>query len=307
MAIATGGITLSGDAEVGSTVVIMEGTTELGRVKVGDSGHFTFDMPSAKQNGEIMSLTATDFAGNKSDVSTIEAEDIIPPAKPIITNVVDDVPNTTGTVLNGTLTDDRTPLISGTGEIGTKIFIYSNGHQVGFAEVNTEGNWSFQVPASLNNGINILTADAVDRRSNHSELSDSWTIDIDPNAPNPPVTPALAAFAVSEEPAVSALSASTTGDTLIYNVLDNPGGDHVSNFSLAEGDKIDISELLVGWNGDSATLGNYLQVSNSDGGTLISIDRDGAGTAYTPTALVTLDDVQTTYEELVNQNHIITG
>ncbi|QVV61185.1 BapA/Bap/LapF family large adhesin [Leclercia sp. Colony189] len=109
---------------------------------------------------------------------------------------------------------------------------------------------------------------------------------------------------------------SAYGDTLIYEVLNNTAGngtagnggnDHWTNFSLAQGDKIDISDLLVGWNGSSATLGNYLHVTNSNGNTVISVDRDGAANIYTNTTLVTLDNVQTTYEELVNQNHIITG
>jgi len=119
---------------------------------------------------------------------------------------------------------------------------------------------------------------------------------------------ATAAFAQSEEPLVSTLSASTTGETLIYNVLSDNGGEHVGNFSLAQGDKIDISQLLVGWNGDGNTLGDYLHLtSNGDGSTTITLDRDGAGTSFAPATLVTLDHVQTTYEELVNQNHIITG
>ncbi|WP_333623878.1 type I secretion C-terminal target domain-containing protein, partial [Stenotrophomonas indicatrix] len=56
----------------------------------------------------------------------------------------------------------------------------------------------------------------------------------------------------------------------------NGSNDHWTNFSLAQGDKIDISDLLVGWNGSSATLGNYLHVTNSNGNTVISVDRDGA-------------------------------
>jgi VCBS repeat-containing protein len=108
------------------------------------------------------------------------------------------------------------------------------------------------------------------------------------------------------------------GDTLIYHVLNNTtgngtggnassvAGDHWTNFSLSQGDKIDIHDLLVGWNGQSSTLGNYLHVTTDGSNTVISIDRDGAGTAYTNTTLVTLDNVQTTYEELVSQNHIIT-
>ncbi|MCT9846081.1 Ig-like domain-containing protein [Leclercia adecarboxylata ATCC 23216 = NBRC 102595] len=308
LAIATDDVTLTGTAEVGSTVVLMEGTTKLDQVVVGESGSFSFTMATARLNGEILSLTATDHAGNTSEASSIEARDVTPPATPIITNVVDDVSTTTGTIISGATTDDRTPLISGTGELGTKIFVYSENIQIGFTEVNSAGNWSFQVPASLTDGAHSLTADAVDRRGNHSVMSDIWAINVDPAAPNPPTaTVATAAFTQSEEPVVSTLSASTTGETLIYNVLNETGGDHVSNFSLAAGDKIDISELLVGWNGDRATLGEFIQVSNSDGNTVISIDRDGADTRYAPATLVTLEEVQTTYEELVNQNHIITG
>lgn len=306
--VSTDGLTLTGTAEVGSTVVIMEGTTRLGEVEVGESGSFSFALSPARLNGEILSLTATDLAKNTSAASTVEADDTTPPATPIITNVVDDVSTTTGTIISGATTDDRTPLISGTGELGTKIFVYSENIQIGFTEVNSAGNWSFQVPASLTDGAHSLTADAVDRRGNHSVMSDIWAINVDPAAPNPPTaTVATAAFAQSEEPVVSTLSASTTGETLIYNVLNETGGDHVSNFSLAAGDKIDISELLVGWNGDRATLGEFIQVSNSDGNTVISIDRDGADARYAPATLVTLEEVQTTYEELVNQNHIITG
>lgn len=306
--VSTDGLTLTGTAEAGSTVVIMEGTTRLGEVEVGESGSFSFALNPARLNGEILSLTATDQANNTSAASTVEADDTTPPATPIITNVVDDVSTLLGTIERGATTDDRTPLISGTGELGTKIFVYSENIQIGFTEVDAAGNWSFQVPASLTDGAHSLTVDAVDRRSNHSVMSDIWAINVDPAAPNPPpATVATAAFAQSEEPVVSTLSASTTGETLIYNVLSETGGDHVSNFSLTAGDKIDISELLVGWNGDRATLGDYIQVSNSDGNTVIGIDRDGVDTGYTPATLVTLDDVQTTWEELVNQNHIITG
>lgn len=111
------------------------------------------------------------------------------------------------------------------------------------------------------------------------------------------------------------ISGTAYGDTLIYQVLNstagnatagNSTGDHWTNFSLSQGDKIDIGDLLVGWNGSAATLGNYVTVSQSGGNTVISIDRDGTGAAYTKSTLVTLDNVQTTYDELVNQQHIIT-
>jgi VCBS repeat-containing protein len=103
------------------------------------------------------------------------------------------------------------------------------------------------------------------------------------------------------------------GDTLIYHLLssnDATGGngtaDTWSNFSLAQGDKIDIGDLLVGWNGQNSSLGNYLTVSSSGNNTVISIDRDGTGNTYHSTNLVTLENVHTTLDELIQQNHIVT-
>ncbi|POP41210.1 hypothetical protein CHU33_23865 [Superficieibacter electus] len=101
-------------------------------------------------------------------------------------------------------------------------------------------------------------------------------------------------------------------DTLIYQLLDTAsatggnGNDSWSNFSLAQGDKIDIGDLLVGWNGDQVALGSYLNVTTSGNNTVIAIDRDGGGSTYQSTNLVTLENVQTNLEELIQQNHIIT-
>ena len=108
------------------------------------------------------------------------------------------------------------------------------------------------------------------------------------------------------------LTGSAYGDTLIYHLLnanDATGGngtaDTWTNFSLAQGDKIDIGDLLVGWNGQNATLGNYLTVTTSGNNTVITIDRDGTGNTYHSTNLITLENVHTTLDELVQQNHIV--
>lgn len=111
------------------------------------------------------------------------------------------------------------------------------------------------------------------------------------------------------------LTGSAYGDTLIYHLLnanDATGGnisngatDTWTNFSLAQGDKIDIGDLLVGWNGQNATLGNYLTVTTSGNNTVIAIDRDGTGNTYHSTNLITLENVHTTLDELVQQNHIV--
>lgn len=108
------------------------------------------------------------------------------------------------------------------------------------------------------------------------------------------------------------INGSVYGDTLVYDLLNatsatgGNGADTWKNFSLAQGDKIDIHDLLQGWNGQQSSLGNYLNVTTSGNNTVISIDRDGTGTTHNLTTLVTLENVHTTLDELVQQNHIVT-
>jgi VCBS repeat-containing protein len=108
------------------------------------------------------------------------------------------------------------------------------------------------------------------------------------------------------------INGSVYSDTLVYHLLNSSdatggnGADTWNNFSLTQGDKINVHDLLTGWNGSQSTLGNYLNVTTSGNNTVISIDRDGTGSTYHSTTLVTLENTHTTLDELVQQNHIIT-
>ncbi|MCX9040018.1 type I secretion C-terminal target domain-containing protein, partial [Citrobacter portucalensis] len=109
------------------------------------------------------------------------------------------------------------------------------------------------------------------------------------------------------------ITGSAYGDTLIYHLLNAnnaTGGnnsDSWTNFSMTQGDKIDIHELLSGWNHQASTLGNYVQVTTNGSNTVIAIDRDGTGGTYQSTNLITLENVNTTLNELLQNNHLITG
>ncbi|MGZ0720562.1 BapA/Bap/LapF family large adhesin [Kluyvera cryocrescens] len=100
------------------------------------------------------------------------------------------------------------------------------------------------------------------------------------------------------------------GDTVVFNLLDNDdatGGNghnnHWTDFSVSDGDHIDISKLLTDWSGKSEDLGQYLSIEHTaSGDTVVSIDRDGAGTQYQSTQLITLDGVQPTLEELLHHD-----
>jgi len=183
--IAENGAILSGKAEPGSTVTVRVGDSIVGQGTATDSGDFSITLNTPKLNGEVLSVTATDAAQNTSQPATITASDTTPPAVPVITHIVDDVEGITGNISNGQVTNDTTPVVHGTGEPGSTIFIYNGTVQVGFAEVDQDGNWEAEL-LLIDNGGYVLTAEAVDRYDNQSTPSNSWTIIIDASSPDAP-------------------------------------------------------------------------------------------------------------------------
>ncbi|RPH24165.1 type I secretion C-terminal target domain-containing protein [Buttiauxella warmboldiae] len=172
--------------------------------------------------------------------------------------------------------------------------------QYGKLQIAIDGAYTY----TLNNGINpasITSKETFTYTLNDQKgHADSATLTIDMN-------PQFVSTAQRD-----VITGSAYGDTLIYDLLNassttgGNGADTWKNFSLAQGDKIDIHDLLTGWNPASSNIANYLNVATSGNNTVISIDRDGTGLAYTAAPLVTLENVNTTLEELLQQNHIIT-
>ena len=123
-------------------------------------------------------------------------------------------------------------------------------------------------------------------------------------------------------------------DTLLYTLLTasnatgGNGADTVNGFKVgtweatANADRIDVSELLVGYtptvNGEFAAkyingvatinagdnIAQYLSVTASGGNTVVSIDRDGSGSAYASTTLATLTGVETDLATLLANHQI---
>ncbi|WP_219729293.1 Ig-like domain-containing protein [Nitratidesulfovibrio termitidis] len=122
-------------------------------------------------------------------------------------------------------------------------------------------------------------------------------------------------------------------DTLLYKLLDagdatgGNGHDTVHDWwvgtfeATPDSDRIDISELLVGYAKDAdgaahyidgvptidagETITDYISVTKSGADTIISIDRDGAGTAFAMTEMVTLKDTSTDLETLLANHQIV--
>ncbi|RXS90206.1 calcium-binding protein, partial [Acinetobacter junii] len=94
-------------------------------------------------------------------------------------------------------------------------------------------------------------------------------------------------------------TAGTGSDTVIFNLLSNnaTGGNDSDTWTDFEvglnADKIDVSSLLIGFNGseDLTTVDQFLSVVDTGSDIKILLDRDGSGGSYNDTLLLTLKNV----------------
>lgn len=108
-------------------------------------------------------------------------------------------------------------------------------------------------------------------------------------------------------------------DTAFYQLLSavNPTGgngrDSWADFTVGDtssnnqADKIDLQELLIGFSGEVnlASLGSYLSISQSAGSSTLKIDRDGDGSQFASTALLTLNNTSVNLATLLDNHQII--
>ena len=83
----------------------------------------------------------------------------------------------------------------------------------------------------------------------------------------------------------------TEADTFAFSIYDvRTGVDTIHDFNLAEGDKIDISDVLEQYNEGDA-LSDFARLVTSGTNTLLQVDVDGAENGHTYTTLVTINNV----------------
>ncbi|MBP6190248.1 MAG: calcium-binding protein [Acinetobacter sp.] len=115
------------------------------------------------------------------------------------------------------------------------------------------------------------------------------------------------------------LTGGSGADTVIYQILEaadalgGNGKDTWSDFTLGNtssnvnADKIDISDLLVDYAGDNSvgSLSPYLSTMVSGSNTQLYLDRDGSGSTYDSTLLLTLNNINTNLTDLMNNQQIM--
>nr|WP_244182842.1 Ig-like domain-containing protein [Pantoea wallisii] len=180
---------LSGTAEAGSTVTVLDGNTVLGTLLVGSGGDWSFALPTLTQGAHSVTTTVTSPAGNVSEPSAAIdfTVDTVAPAAPAALQLANNEGATPVGVPSGGTTNDTTPQLSGSAEPDSLVIVRDNGVVIGSATAGADGSWSLTPETPLVAGSHSLTATVTDPAGNVGPASAPYTFTVDLTAPEAPV------------------------------------------------------------------------------------------------------------------------
>lgn len=164
----TGGFSISGTGEPGSTIELWVGGAELGAVTVGDDGvwSYTGELDAGAYDLVARTVDATGAVINESTEIDFEVEKVVTVVDPTLTEP--------------TVSASGTVTVSGTAEPGLTIEIVEDGAVVGTVDVADDGAWSFVYAAAA--GEHSL---AVQNQGDAEGISASVSFEFTAQAPEP--------------------------------------------------------------------------------------------------------------------------
>lgn len=151
--------TIAGTGEVGATVRVFAGTTEICSTIVTGAGNWSCTASSLTDGTYSLTTRATDAAGNTGLTSpgrSVIIDTQLPPA-PIVSN-----PASAATVAPN-------PTVSGTSEPSATVFVFEGTTQLCNTPADVAGQWS--CPTTLGTGSHTITARQTDRAGNQGPAS----------------------------------------------------------------------------------------------------------------------------------------
>ncbi len=157
---------LSGIGEAGATIKAFAGSLQLGTATVNASGFWTMTSIALQDGNYAVVATATDASGNVSASST-----------PFSFKVDAHAPSTPTAAIALTGGGNQ-PVFSGTGEVGTDIYLVDASKAVlGKTVVDGAGKWSI-APAPVANGNYDVTVQSVDLADNNTPAASHLVFNI---------------------------------------------------------------------------------------------------------------------------------
>lgn len=202
------GATLAGNGEAGATIQVRNAAGVLigtGTVAADGSYRVTLDQP--RTNGENVSVTQTDTAGNVSPAATATAPDLTAPAAPVAAIAADGA------------------VITGTGEPGATVrVVAADGTTLGAAVVATDGSYSIALnpPQTAGGALSVTQADVAGNVSPSTQLAAPDVV-----APAPPVVgiaPDGSAVSGTGEPGATVTVRTPDGTPIASGLVGADGG-----------------------------------------------------------------------------------
>ncbi|MFE8601799.1 Ig-like domain-containing protein [Archangium violaceum] len=163
-----GVLPVEGWAQQDSQVLIFVDGVESARLSVDSTGRFegTVELPPGPGNHQLRVVTGTGEDW-RLQPEPVTLERLAPPPAPVVLEPVD-----------GGYTNDTTPLIRGTAQSGTKVFVTISGAEVGSVDVPASGEWSLVLTSALADGTYPVSVRAQSVEGETSALvSFSFTVD----------------------------------------------------------------------------------------------------------------------------------
>jgi hypothetical protein len=212
-----GTVVLSGTAEQGATIAILEGSTTVGTV-VSNNGSWSDPVGLVLGENTLTAAVRYDTAGNSSAASSPLVIDAISPvvAVPTISGLAPASQTGTG----GTHTNLASPTLIGTGIVGDVVTLLSGTTVLGTGTVGSSGSWSVAVTTALPLGQDSITAEQTNLLGQTSAASVATTVTVSAT----PATPVISG--ISGAVASSGSVVATTANPTIVGT--GPAGDLIT-------------------------------------------------------------------------------
>ncbi|UZJ57669.1 Ig-like domain-containing protein [Pseudomonas sp. KU26590] len=260
------GVQLAGNAEAGSTVTVRDASGNvLGSGVAGANGVFQVSLSSPQLNGQSLSVTSTDAAGNVSVAAPYQAADTTAPA----------AASNLAVSANG-LT------LGGTGEAGATVVVRdANGNALGTATVAANGSFTVGLnPAAV--AGSTLTVVQTDAAGNPSDAS---TVIAPGNLAEPaPLNLALSADGLTltgTANAGSTVSIRTASGVLLGTALVNGDGTFSAQLNAAQLNGESLSAIATSSDGINSLATGYLAADVTAPGQLTDLVLNTNGVTLT--------------------------
>ncbi|MFC4712912.1 Ig-like domain-containing protein [Planococcus dechangensis] len=160
---------ITGTAEIGSSITVKAGTELIGSAVVGTDGRYSIAISKLK-SGLKLQVTATDAAGNTSEIKEVTVVDTTAPSAPIVNKVT-----------------DQSTSITGNAEANAIVSVKAGTQEIGSATVKADGTFAVAI-AKQKAGVklSITARDAAGNTSTATLLAVS-----DATAPAAPTVDAV--------------------------------------------------------------------------------------------------------------------